>query len=59
MTAILDIVHCSFLEVQSGNGTALGFLPFYHLYGTNNWQEYTLFLTFVQGLLSSSIFRSF
>ncbi|KAF7351414.1 AMP binding protein [Mycena sanguinolenta] len=32
MTAILDVVRPFFLEVQ-GNGTALGFLPCFHLYG--------------------------
>ncbi|KAJ6487698.1 AMP binding protein [Mycena sanguinolenta] len=32
MTTILDVVRPFFLEVQ-GNGTALGFLPCFHLYG--------------------------
>ncbi|KAF7360147.1 AMP binding protein [Mycena venus] len=33
MTTILDVCRPLFLEVRSGNGTTLGILPFYHIYG--------------------------
>ncbi|KAJ6557887.1 AMP binding protein [Mycena capillaripes] len=33
MTTMLDITARLFLEIESGNNTTLGLLPFYHIYG--------------------------
>ncbi|KAF7378232.1 4-coumarate--CoA ligase-like 7 [Mycena sanguinolenta] len=35
VTTILDVLRDFFLEAQSGNNTALGFMPFYHAYGVH------------------------
>jgi hypothetical protein len=40
MTTIMDVMITSnmFLEAQFGNSIVLGVLPFYHLYGTQNFR---------------------